>query len=65
MTIRIAKVEAELKARPLLEERADRKVADGLRILARIIARAYLESRMSDQGERVSNEERHGNEGTD
>ena len=48
-----------------LGQDAEDRLSDGLRILARIIAGAYLESNNSDQGERTSNEGRHGNQGTD
>lgn len=61
---RIAKVEADLKTSIPPEKGADSGVADGLRILARIIARAYLESKKSDQEKRISNEGGHGTQGT-
>lgn len=61
---RIAKVEAELETKAGLEEGRDRRLADGLRILARIIARAYLESKNLDHEKRMSNEGRHGVQGT-
>jgi hypothetical protein len=37
-------MEAELETRARLEEGTDKRMTDGLRILARIIARAYLDS---------------------
>jgi hypothetical protein len=37
-------METKLETRTCLEEGTDRRITDGLRILARIIARAYLDS---------------------
>jgi hypothetical protein len=54
-------MEAELETRTHLEEDVDRRLVDGLRILARIIARAYLDShRQVGKREEIAGKGRHG-----
>jgi hypothetical protein len=59
-------MEAELETRTRLEEGTDRRITDGLRILARIIARAYLDSNgQVGKKEYIADKGTHGIQGTD